>query len=227
MTLVSLRNCDAPPKSVTVARPFQRGDPLFSQQPGAAIIFAVTVATSLIGLFAAPQLIDRSLFRPYWFLRRRQYDTIFMSGFVHADLGHLFFNMFTFYFFAFPLERYIGTVKFLVLYFFGLVVSDSWTYFKHRDDREYASLGASGAIAAVLFAFIVYFPTTTLALMLIPVPIPAPLFAVGYLAYEYWAGRQQRGRINHDAHLCGALWGIVFVAVTDPSAFGRLLQLLG
>ena len=191
------------------------------------IIFVVTIATSLIGLFAAPQLIDRSLFRPYWFLRRKQYDTIYMSGFVHADLGHLIFNMFTFYYFAFPLEGYIGTVKFLLLYFFGLVISDSWTYFKQRNNPDYASLGASGAIAAVLFAFIVYFPTAKLGFMFIPIPIPAPLFAVGYIAYEYWAGRQQRGRINHDAHLCGALGGILFVAVTDPSAFGRLLRVLG
>jgi membrane associated rhomboid family serine protease len=197
------------------------------EQPGAAIIFAVTIATSLIGLFAAPRLIDRSLFRPYWFLRRKQYDTIVLSGFVHADIGHLLFNMITFYFFAFSLERYIGTSKFLVLYFLGLVASDSWTFFRHRDNPEYASLGASGAISAVLFAYIVYFPTTTLMILPIPVPIPAPLFAVGYVAYEYWAGRQQRGRINHDAHLCGALFGVLFVAVTEPSAFARLLEILG
>jgi len=197
------------------------------QQPGATVIFVVTIATSLIGLFMAPKLIDRSLFRPYWFLRRKQYDTIYMSGFVHTDVGHLFFNMLTFWFFAFPLEGYIGTVRFLVLYFLGLVVSDSWTYFKHRDNPEYASLGASGAIAAVLFAYIVYFPTTTLMILPIPVPIPAPLFAVGYVAYEYWAGRQQRGRINHDAHLCGAVFGVLFVLVTEPSAFGRLFRLFG
>jgi membrane associated rhomboid family serine protease len=197
------------------------------QQPGATVIFVVTIATSLIGLFMAPKLIDRSLFRPYWFLRRKQYDTIYMSGFVHADVGHLFFNMLTFWFFAFPLEGYIGTVRFLVLYFLGLVVSDSWTYFKHRDNPEYASLGASGAIAAVLFAYIVYFPTTTLMILPIPVPIPAPLFAVGYVAYEYWAGRQQRGQINHDAHLCGAVFGVLFVLVTEPSAFGRLFRLFG
>jgi membrane associated rhomboid family serine protease len=197
------------------------------EQPAATTIFAVTIATSLIGLFAAPRLIDRSLFRPYWFLRRRQYDTLVMSGFVHADIGHLLFNMITFYFFAFPLERYIGTAKFVVLYFLGLAVSHSWTYFRHRDNTEYASLGASGAISAVLFAYIVYFPTTTLMILPIPVPIPAPLFAVGYVAYEYWAGRQQRGRINHDAHLCGALFGVLFVAVTEPSAFARLLEIIG
>jgi membrane associated rhomboid family serine protease len=197
------------------------------EQPGAAIIFAVTIGASLIGLFSAPRLIERSLFRPYWFLRRNQYDTIVMSGFVHADVGHLFVNMLTFYFFAFDLERRIGTVLFVVLYFFGLVVSHAWTYLTHKDEPEYASLGASGAIAAVLFAFIVYYPTTTLMILPLPVPIPAPLFAVGYVAYEYWAGRRRRGRINHDAHLSGALGGLAFVAITDPGAFGRLLHMIG
>jgi membrane associated rhomboid family serine protease len=199
---------------------------LLFQQPGAAVILLVTVAISLTGLFAAPQLIDRSLFRPYWFLRRRQFQTLYMSGLIHADLGHLLFNMLTFFYFAFPLERQIGTVKFLVLYLLALAVSDVWTYFRHRDNPEYASLGASGAIAAVLFAFIVYFPTTTLMLFFLPVPIPAPLFAVGYVAYEYWAGRQRLGRINHEAHLSGALFGVAFVAVTDPRAIGHLLEML-
>jgi membrane associated rhomboid family serine protease len=198
---------------------------LFSE-PGAAVILAVTVGASALGLFAAPQVIDRSLFRPYWFLRRKQYDTLYMSGFVHADVGHLLFNMLTFYFFAFDLERQIGTVRFLVLYAFGLVLSHTCTYFKHKDEPEYASLGASGAISAVLFAYILYFPSSSLMLMFVPVPIPAPLFAVGYVAYEYWAGRRQMGRINHDAHLCGALSGVAFVAVTNPPALGRFVQML-
>ncbi len=191
-------------------------------EPGAAVILVVTLAASLIGLYAAPQLIERSLFRPYWFLRRRQYDTIYMSGFVHADLGHLLFNMITFYYFAFGFERAVGTIAFLALYFVGLVASHACTYFKHKEHPEYASLGASGAISAVLFAYIVYFPGTTLMIMFLPVPIPAPLFAIGYVAYSYWAARHQQGRINHDAHLCGALSGLVFVAVTDPRAFAQL-----
>ncbi|MGD8339946.1 MAG: rhomboid family intramembrane serine protease [Gammaproteobacteria bacterium] len=194
---------------------------------GALIIFAVTIGASLIGLYSTPALIDRSLFRPYWFLRRRQYDTICASGFVHADLGHLIFNMVTFYFFAFDTERFLGTVKFLALYFIGLVVSHSCTYFKHKNNPNYASLGASGAISAVLFAYVVYFPTTTLIIFPLPIPIPASVFAVAYVAYSYWAGKRQVGHINHDAHLCGALFGIVFVAVTDPGAFARLVGMLG
>lgn len=198
-----------------------------STQFGAMVILAVTIATSLLGMYRMPQIIDRCLFRPYFFLRRRQYDTIYLSGFVHADLGHLLFNMVTFYFFAFPMERYVGTSRFLILYFVGLVVSHSCTYLKHKDNAEYASLGASGAISAVLFAYIVYFPTTKLIILPIPIPIPAALFAVGYVAYSYWASLHSRGRINHDAHLCGALSGLVFVAVTDFGAFGRLLTVFG
>ncbi|MEE8236310.1 MAG: rhomboid family intramembrane serine protease, partial [Gammaproteobacteria bacterium] len=151
-----------------------------STQFGAMVILAVTIATSLLGMYRMPRIIDRCLFRPYFFLRRRQYDTIYLSGFVHADLGHLLFNMVTFYFFAFPMERYVGTSRFLILYFVGLVVSHSCTYLKHKDNAEYASLGASGAISAVLFAYIVYFPMTKLIILPIPIPIPAALFAVGY-----------------------------------------------
>jgi len=193
----------------------------------ALVIFVATLAASLAGLYARPQIIERSLFRPYYFLRRKQYDTIVTSGFVHADLPHLIFNMVTFWFFAFPLERQIGSLRFAVLYFAALAVSDLGTYLKHRNDPQYASLGASGAISAVLFAAIVYFPWMKLFIIPIPLPIPAPLFAVGYVAYSWYSARQARGRINHDAHLGGALFGLLFVMVTDPSAFAGLLRWIG
>lgn len=195
-----------------------------SGQIAAPIIMVLTVGISLLGLYQLPQLIEKSLFRPYFFLRQRQYATIVSSGFVHADIGHLLFNMFTFYFFAFSLERFLGSMPFLALYFVGLLVSHGCTYAKQRNNARYASLGASGAISAVLFAYIVYFPMTTLMIMPIPIPIPAVLFAVGYVGYSYWASTQSRGRINHDAHLCGALAGLAFVAVTDPGAFADLLS---
>jgi membrane associated rhomboid family serine protease len=189
----------------------------------ALVVFVVTIAASLAGLFANRQIIERSLFRPYYFLRRRQYATAVTSGFVHADLPHLIFNMVTFYFFAFPLERQIGPLRFAALYFLALVVSDTGTFLKHRDDPQYASLGASGAISAVLFAAIVYFPWMELFIIPIPLPIPAPLFAVAYVGYSWWSARQARGRINHDAHLGGALFGLVFVLLTDPGAYAKAL----
>ena len=181
---------------------------------GAALLLLAIVIASLAGL-AMPALIERGVFRPYWLLPRREYATLVSSAFLHADLTHLLFNGFTFWAFAFNLEREIGTERFLALYAIGLLASDAGTWFKHRDEAEYRTLGASGAILAVLFASILHFPSGSIFILPIPVPIPAPLFAVLYLAYSYWAAQRGRGRVNHDAHLFGALAGIAFVAVTD------------
>lgn len=194
-------------------------------EPGAATLFVLILGASLIGLFLAPAVIERNLFRPHWFLPRREYATAITSGFVHADLGHLIFNSLTFWFFAFPLERLIGTRKFLTLYIAGLLLSQLGSFVKHRNNPDYATLGASGAISAVLFASIVYMPDQSLFILPIPFPIPGPLFAVGYLIYTYWSARHAKGRINHDAHLGGALTGLAFVALFDAQAYSRALAL--
>jgi membrane associated rhomboid family serine protease len=194
--------------------------------PAALAILAVNIGLGLLGLFGMPQVIERCLFRPYEFARGMRRATIITSAFVHADLAHLAFNMITFWFFGVMLEWQIGTLKFVLLYAIGLVVSSVGSYFKHRNNPEYATLGASGAISAVLFAAIVYNPTMKLAFILLPIPIPAPVFAVGYLAYTWWSARQNRGRINHDAHLGGALSGLAFVAIVDPDAWVRAIDLI-
>lgn len=192
--------------------------------PAAGLLLAAIALFSGAALTFAPGLLESYLFRPYWVLRRRQYATLITSAFLHADLAHLLFNAFTFWAFAFPLERKIGTAKFLALYAFGLVVSSIGTFIKHRNDDGYRTLGASGAILAVLFASIVYFPSQSIFILPIPVPIPAPLFALAYLAYSVYASRQGGGRINHDAHLGGAIAGIVFVVLADPQALARAWQ---
>lgn len=194
--------------------------------PASLFILAANIGLSLLGLFAVPQIIERCLFRPYQFARGLRRSTIITSGFVHADLAHLAFNMITFYFFGVRLEWTIGTPKFVLLYAIGLLVSSVGSYYKHRNNPEYATLGASGAISAVLFAAIVYDPTMSLYLMFIPIPIPGPVFAVAYLAYTWWSARQNTGRINHDAHLGGALAGLAFVAVFDIEAWARAIRLL-
>jgi membrane associated rhomboid family serine protease len=190
----------------------------------APAILGLTIVISLLGMYQIPDIINKFLFRPYYFLREKQYDTMIMSGFIHADTTHLLFNMITFFFFAFPLERFLGTGKFVALYLAGLVVSHTCTWYKERDNPQYASLGASGAISAVLFAYIVYFPSTMLLVFFIP--MPAMVFAFLYVGYSWWASRNANDRINHDAHLCGALSGLGFVAVTEPSAFSRLVSML-
>jgi membrane associated rhomboid family serine protease len=189
----------------------------------ALIILALTVLVSVIGLFSRT-VIEKAVLRPYVIAQGRDYSTLLTSGFVHADVPHLLFNLITYWSFAFPLERVIGELRFEVLYFVGLLVSNLGTTIKHRNDPNYASLGASGAILAVLFAAIVYFPHQRLIFLFFPIPIPAPLFAVLYLVYSYWSSGRARDRINHDAHIFGALTGLAFALVTAPERFRDLLH---
>lgn len=188
---------------------------------GALTLLVLIVVISVIG-FSSARVLERAMLRPYLVARHQGYASLLTSGFVHADVTHLLFNLITFYSFGFPLERVIGTTRFLLLYFSGLLISGIGTTIKHRGDPNYASLGASGAILAVLFASIVYFPQARLIIFPLPIPIPGPLFALLYLAYTWYSSRQARGRINHDAHFFGALTGVAFVAITDP---GRLSSL--
>ena len=189
----------------------------------ATIIFAITAVVSLVGLYSAPQLINRLVLRPYRVARGKDVETVITSGFVHGDIGHLAFNLITYYFFALPMEEFLGRGPFIGLYILGLVLSSVCSIVKERNNPGYATLGASGAISAVLFAYIIYFPFSTLFIFPIPFPIPAFLFAIGYVAYSWWAAKNSHGNINHDAHLCGAITGVGFVMVTDPGAIARLL----
>src|SRR5688572_21297603 len=157
---------------------------LTSGAPAAALLLATILVIGLIGLYRAPALTERNLLRPHGLVQRREYATLVTSGFVHADLAHLIFNSFTFWAFGFGLERHIGTSRFVALYIMGLLASSIATWAIHRKDPGYASLGASGAILAVLFASIVVFPTSSIFVLPLPLPIPAPLFAVGYLAFS-------------------------------------------
>jgi membrane associated rhomboid family serine protease len=193
----------------------------------ALVILILIILVSVAGL-SRPRIIERCLLRPYLVARGSNYAGLISSGFVHADVSHLLFNLLTFYSFAFTLERVIGTVRFVCLYFSALLISGIGTCIKHRNEPAYASLGASGAILGVLFATIVYFPRQKLFILPLPIPIPAPLFAVLYLVYSFYSSRTRRPgvgqNINHDAHIFGALTGLAFVLLTDPTRFVSVVR---
>jgi membrane associated rhomboid family serine protease len=184
----------------------------------ALTILVVTIIVSVIGL-SSPPFIARCLLIPYRVSHGGGYAGLITSGFVHADVAHMLFNLITYYSFAFRLESAIGSMMFVLLYFSAMLIGGLGTVYKQRNNPQYASLGASGAVLGVLFASLVYFPRQSVSFLIVPIPIPAPLFAVGYLAYSWYSSRTPRGNINHDAHIFGALTGLAFVLVTDPTAF--------
>lgn len=194
--------------------------------PVAGAILAVILAAGVIGLSVTPGIVVSGMLRPFEIARVRRLYTLVTSGFVHATYAHLLFNALTLWSFGFPLERRMGSGAFLALYAIGLLVSDAGTVYRQRNNPDYASLGASGAILAVLFASIIYFPQQSIFVAFVPIPIPAWLFAFGYLGYTLYASRFARDHVNHDAHLGGAVAGLLFVLLTDPAAVRSALTLL-
>lgn len=195
----------------------------WNMAPVASIIFIFTIATSIYA-FNNTQLFGKFMLHPYSLAKGGKLYTLITSGLIHADWMHLFFNMFTFFFFAFKLEAMIGHWQFAVLYFVSLVVSDIPTAIKHKDDYSYSSLGASGAISAVLFSYILFDPLNLILVMFIP--MPAILFGVLYLAYCMYMSKNSRDHINHDAHFFGALSGLILTVVLVPGVITHFLNQL-
>lgn len=198
------------------------------------ILIAINVIISLIG-FSNRDFMRQLIMWPYGVKRQKQYYRMVSSGFLHADYMHLFFNMFTLYFFGTNLE-YIFTqlhlgheTAYLLLYFLALIVSDFPSYLKHRDDPGYHSLGASGAVSAVVFAVILFNPWGAIYIYG-AIKISSLVYAVLYIIYCIYMGKQSSDNINHDAHLWGALFGLVFaillVAFMNPQAFDLIIEQL-
>lgn len=192
------------------------------------ILIVLTVGLSFYA-WNNPSLMDRWIFSPYRVQRNHEWYRFLTCGFLHADLMHLFFNMFAFYSFGQVVLRQLqnesgavaGILLFLLLYLGGIIVADVPTYLRHRRDARYGSLGASGGVASVLFSSILFYPVAAdgQGIIIFPIPFPIQPFLFGflYLAYSYYQGRRSGDNINHDAHFYGALYGVVLTAVLYPT----------
>ena len=193
------------------------------------ILIAVTCVASLLA-FGNPRLLGRLILWPPAITRGREYWRLLSYGFVHADGSHLLFNMFTLYFFGRAMERfvdsYLGTGGFVFFYLSALLASILPSYLRHRDDPKYLSLGASGAVAAVLFAFIVLRPWAMILVFVIP--MPAIVFAALYLGYTIWMEHRaaRTDKVNHSAHLSGAIYGVLFMVLMEPRVLAAFVQAL-
>lgn len=189
-----------------------------------AITLLLIIATVIVSIaaFGRKDLQMRWMFNPHTVYTKDQFYRFVSSGFIHSDYIHLAFNMIALFFFGEAMEKefnrygYAGKILFLLLYVGGIVVSDIPTYFKHRDNPGYNSLGASGGVAAVLFGAILYKPLSSICIYGI-ICLPAFILGTLYLIYSYFSGRNAIDRVNHDAHLFGALFGIAFTVALNPS----------
>lgn len=190
------------------------------------IIIAITTVLSFIA-FSNSAVMNRLIMWPPA-MQRGQYDRFITYGFIHADGTHLLFNMFTLFFFGRAIENfyrpYLGGLGFVLFYLAALVVSMLPSYLKHKDDPNYLSLGASGAVSAVLFAYILFAPWNLIFVFFIPVP--AIIYAVLYTAYSVYAAKRGQDNINHSAHLWGAAFGVIATVAIQPSLLQRFLEKL-
>ena len=195
--------------------------------PMTLLLVGATVLVSWMA-FNNRKLIERLLLWPPAIERQHQYDRLLTHGFVHADWQHLLFNMITLFFFGRAIESffasYIGSLGFVLFYLSAILVAILPTWLRHRHDPRYRSLGASGAVSAVLFAYILVAPWSLIFVFFLPVP--AILYAVFYVGYSVWMDRQGTDNVNHSAHLWGAGYGLLFTLMMEPRVWNHFLTQL-
>lgn len=180
------------------------------------LIIAITAITSFIG-FSNHDFRNRLLFNvgaiigPY-----KQWYRLVSHALLHADIMHLFFNMFTFFFFAPIVSNAFGTWRFLGIYIMSIIGGGLLSLWKHRRNYDYCALGASGGVVGILFAAIALNPLMGIGIFLIPIAIPGFIFGILYLGYSVWGMQSQMGNISHEGHLGGATVGLISAIALQP-----------
>lgn len=187
------------------------------------ITLSIILLTSVISFtgFSNQKVQDDLIFYPPAITNRNQWYRFVTSGLIHADIMHLLFNMYSFYLFGDLVERTFvqifgesGKIIYLLLYIISLIVCLLPTYFNNQNNYHYRSLGASGAVSAVIFAGIFLYPTMGMGIFPIPFHIPGFVFGPLYLILSAYLAKKGHGNINHSAHIWGAIFGIVFLIIT-------------
>lgn len=194
------------------------------------VIIIVTVAVSLYA-WNNQAIYQKWLFNPFSVQSKKEYWRFITSGFIHVNYTHLFFNMFALYFFGQNVNYYFardfgpnGHFLFVGLYILGIIISDIPTYLKHRNTPNYNAVGASGGVAAIVFSSIVFDPLNEIYIMFIPFGIPGFILGALYLVYSYFQSKRMADNINHDAHLYGALFGVIFTVLLNPDAVPEFFE---
>lgn len=182
------------------------------------IIILITAVTSFAA-FNNEELFNRLILWPRRMDNPNEYYRFITSGFIHADINHLFFNMFTLFFFGRFVESAFADIglnqaMFVILYLSGIIAASMPSFIKHKNNSYYRSLGASGGVSAVLFSFIYFAPWEKIYILIFPVP--GIVAAIGYLAYAVYMTKKGNSNINHDAHFWGAVYGFVFTLIFAP-----------
>ena len=198
-----------------------------------SITLVIIIVTSIISVqaFSRPGIIERLKHHPYSEVRHGEWFRLLTSGFVHGGWVHLLINMFVLYSFGSHIETVflglwgttLGRIMYLVMYLLAIVAGDLPSLARHKDNPAYASIGASGAVSAVVFIFILLYPWEMLYLYGI-LPIPALIGGVAYLIYSSWASRNRNDRVDHMAHFYGAVFGIIFMIAFKPSLLQHFIS---
>ena len=179
------------------------------------VIIAATILFSLKGFN------DLAFFRKFEFhigsIRAGEQIRMVTSGFLHGDMGHLFFNMFTLYMFAPVVISYFGSASFFLIYMASLIFGSLLTLLMHKNDYSYRAIGASGAVIGILYSAILINPSMNLYLFFIPIPIPAYVFGIGYLLYSIYGMKAKNDNIGHTAHFGGAIGGYLITLLKEPT----------
>jgi len=194
------------------------------------ILILITVILSIYA-WNNPNIQGKWLFNPYNIKKYHQYYRFISSGFIHSGTLHLFFNMLALYYFGLNVERvfnslygFSGELIFAAFYIFGIIISDLPTYFKFKELPHYNSLGASGGVSAIVFSSIMFFPLQKIYIMFIPIGIPGFILGTLYVIYSYYQGKKIGDNINHDAHLYGAVFGVLFTIIIEPQVLPSFLD---